>query len=128
VLTLGQTFKLHLHVTETRDATTHTTSEQFSQVHIDTTVHEIKNHSQLQSDSTSHQHSAVIEISSDSFIKKSELQILAALLVLAFILLSINPRNIRIINKLFRGENRVVTPLHYLVNPPLRAPPASHPF
>jgi hypothetical protein len=122
-LTIGQAFKLHLHVkSHTDNAASNAT--QIGQLHIASTLHKKQNDSDSHSLIHKHEHSTEIDISSDSLVKKAIVLVLAILLFLVSILLLCSHSACRI-RKYFSYVTKRPTTLRYLVNPPLRAPPAS---
>jgi small-conductance mechanosensitive channel len=124
LLILGQTFKLHMHVTSLEVKPTHVFTEQIGQIHIASMLHDKANKADLQSGNQTHKHSAEIEISSDSYVKKTELLVLAVLLILVAALVLSGLHSYRVI-RYFSNPRRLVVSLLYLISPPLRAPPAT---
>jgi hypothetical protein len=122
VLLLGQTFKLHMHV-KLQAGDPAGAAEQIGQLHIASTLHDDLRHSDSRLQTQSHDNSAEIEISSDSYIKKAELLVLAGTLFLVCAVLLLNLRPGRVAKR-FSVPTRRVSSLLYFVNPPLRAPPA----
>lgn len=127
-LTLGQAFKLHIHVLPQDNQPISGTTEHFGNIHIASTLHDIAmNDTGTQLKSQTHDHAAEIDISSNGFFKKAELLVLAAIVFLITTLLLFKQYACRIIKR-DTNPDRLSTTLLYLLNPPLRAPPARLPI
>lgn len=118
-LLLGQTFKLHMHVQRDANSTT-STPTQILDVHIASSLHDTMPDSVHDGSDTKH-HVSEVDISPDSLAKKIEL---LGLYVFLFVVIGIllQKQQVSRIARPARAEAGPSTS-HYLLHPPLRAPP-----
>jgi len=119
-LLFGQMSKLHMHIQH--DGTpSPATTKHIINVHVASSLHDITDVSHHQDNIHDHHHSAEIDVSSSSFVKKVEL--LNPLITLFFIVIMVlcAPRLHRI--RRWFAQKIKLTTLDYLLHPPLRAPP-----
>lgn len=121
VLLFGQTFKLHMHI-QYNDAPSPTIAEHIIDVHATSLLHDTTHIAHKQGNIEDHHHSAGIDLSSNSFSKKTELLNLFVLILLIVSLFLYVPR-LRYNYKQYIVKTKL-TSLYCLLHPPLRAPPA----
>ncbi|MBI1424419.1 MAG: hypothetical protein GC149_13325 [Gammaproteobacteria bacterium] len=123
-LTVGQTFRLHMHVLPENGHPGYSMAEHLGKIHIASLLHDsLANDADGQAkDHSHHNHPGEVEIGSDSIIKKTEVLVLAALIFLITALLLFGLHVSRIVKRA-PEPNKLNTSLLYLINPPLRAPP-----
>lgn len=123
-LLFSQAFKLHMHAASTQHGLANDGAK-FGMIHVASTLHD-SNGADTSLVNQTHEHGghpAEIEISADSVVKKLELFALSIFLVFIIALVLCHRFACRV-RRLPREENTRATSLRYLLNPPLRAPPA----
>jgi hypothetical protein len=125
-LLFGQMFKLHMHIQHSDDALNasveYASAEHVVDVHVSSSLYNTIHDGHHQDDFLDHHNNTDIDISSSEFLKISKLlNLFIFLIFVASFILSV-PLLQRICKKHISETNQAVR--YYLLQPPLRAPPA----